>query len=700
MKRIYNLIFLLLASYVGYAQSILSVYPNEGRRNETVWLSIEGLNTHFTQSTSLTIVLKSNVDGSEIELNDVFASSDDYMNAPAFIPVTATPGKYALRIITTNEGTLTKANVFTVTNLPPVPELMSVTPGTGNNGEHVRLTLYARYAKFLAASYLDVYVSGSNTYISADSIVALNDTMVSAFIHIPAKSRTDMCAVIVYADNDAMYLDACFNINGIDPEIVEVTPDSASNGTHVDVTIRTTKTTFMSSSFLDVRLRSGWTYIDATSATAINDSVLVASFDIPQRTRSSVCDVTIYDEGFEITKMEGFTINGIEPELTYMDPVEGVQGQTLDVTITGKDMFFTSASSVNVTLYSIGSGGFMQGTSVVVLNDNQIKTTLKLTNSTTIGDYVVSVDVDWESFDMEEFFTVIDDGIPDPRLVSITPDEVTRGKVLEVTITGERTRFTQGSPIRVVLSGNGFYEGWSLTALNDSILKCYFSFPLSAPVGVYSLYVVDENDNGNDYMLLEDAFTIKSDPTTEPKLLSISPAMTFPGQTLDVTITGARTHFMASSTTVELYIFSQATQVAARSFTATSNTSMNARFDIPDDFPLGVYDFGVSTSEDGWITLLQSVIVNAVGLNEAEKLAIKLYPNPVTDKLYLETPIQVNTVTVLDITGREIPVDKNDIVQQGDQYTIPLDRLGLKKGIYFIRITSDSGSGYQKFILE
>ncbi len=697
MKNFYALILFLIGSYVSYAQSIQNVYPSEARRNDNVWLTIQGMNTHFMESSSLTILLKSNVDGSIITFDDVYANTDDYCEVSTKIPATATPGKYAVSVVTTNEGTLSKTNAFTITNDPPVPELISITPSYATNGEHVRVNIKARYAKFLMASNLQVYINGNTTHLAADSVVAMNDTTLSAVLNIPVKNRSDICDVTVYTNTESIYLWQAFTISGIDPEIVSITPDSASDGEQVDVTIHTSKTSFMSSSSLDVKLQGGWAYFNATSVTRVSDTVLIASFDIPEKTRTSFCDVIILDDGDAIRYMGWFTINGIEPEVTDVTPAEGEQGQTLDVTITGQDMFFIGASGIDVRFYG-ETGGFIQANSVTVLNDNQVRATIKLTASTPIGSYDVNVIVDGNGASLYQAFTVVDDGIPDPELVSITPDEAIRGQVLDVTITGQRTQFTQASNIQVFLSGGGFFESQSTVVLSDTKLKCTFDLPSNAPPGLYSVFVSDVNDMNA--LVLYGGFTIVTDPSTDPHLVTISPAMTFPGHTLDVTITGANTHFMATSTTTDIYIFSQTTYITASSFTATSNTTITARFEIPEDFPLGVYDFGIMSAIDNWMELLQSVIVNAVGLDETEKLIGKLYPNPASDKLYIETKSQVRNFTIIDISGKQIQVSPNDVEQNGNQFTVPIDKLGLRKGIYFIRLESDSGFDYQKFIVE
>ena len=78
----------------------------------------------------------------------------------------------------------------------------------------------------------------------------------------------------------------------------------------------------------------------------------------------------------------------------------------------------------------------------------------------------------------------------------------------------------------------------------------------------------------------------------------------------------------------------------------------------------------------------------------------RLYPNPVSDKLYIETIQSIKSFTIIDIKGKQMGIDKNDIEQFDNQYSIPTGKIGLQKGIYFIRLESDSGYEYQKFIIE
>jgi membrane-bound inhibitor of C-type lysozyme len=528
MKTIHTLFLMLLFAANVSAQSILTVNPKEGRRNTNTWLDIQGSNTRFTESSDIAVSLVSNVDGSVLVATNAYASSDTYCYAELRIPATATPGWYTIKVATTNEGILSKANVYRVTNEPPLPELIGITPSSAINGQTITTKITARYAKFLSSSSFVVTLSGGTTQLGATSAIALNDTTIQATFTIPSNNRSDVCGVILITDNDYLYLPQAFSISGIDPEITFISPNSASDGDQLDITIKTTKTELLSiASTINVTLKGDWNYLNATAVTVINDTVLTASFDIPERAHSDVCNVLVNADGM-IVKSQAFTINGINPEVFDVSPAEAEQGTTLDVTISGADMFFTQSSNVNISFYGVNGGSF-QGASMVVMNDNQLKTTISIPKNAPVGMYSLNMWVAGNNLNLTEAFNVVEDGLPDPALVSISPAEASRGQVLDVTITGSGTNFTQSSNLVVYISGGGYYQATSVTIMNDTKLRCTFNIPSNAQMGWYSVYV---NDNVGSYLTLLDGFRIAGNAASDPVLVSISPAMTFPGHSL------------------------------------------------------------------------------------------------------------------------------------------------------------------------
>ena len=81
-----------------------------------------------------------------------------------------------------------------------------------------------------------------------------------------------------------------------------------------------------------------------------------------------------------------------------------------------------------------------------------------------------------------------------------------------------------------------------------------------------------------------------------------------------------------------------------------------------------------------------------IGVQENQEQALRLYPNPVSNALHLESDIANGLVSIYDLTGRK--------VYQGEYQTvIPVDQL--TNGMYLLNVTTDEGQVInQKFIIR
>lgn len=88
-----------------------------------------------------------------------------------------------------------------------------------------------------------------------------------------------------------------------------------------------------------------------------------------------------------------------------------------------------------------------------------------------------------------------------------------------------------------------------------------------------------------------------------------------------------------------------------------------------------------------------TVTVGAVGVNEySNNNQITIYPNPATSQLTLNTTEQINSVNIIDITGKTVKT----IVPNSNT----IDVSELVKGIYFLQVQTDKGIANSKFIKE
>ena len=78
-------------------------------------------------------------------------------------------------------------------------------------------------------------------------------------------------------------------------------------------------------------------------------------------------------------------------------------------------------------------------------------------------------------------------------------------------------------------------------------------------------------------------------------------------------------------------------------------------------------------------------------IEENKSQDINVYPNPVTDRLYIDA--EVEEVEVYDVYGRL--QDNKTTRQQGDE---AIDVSRLNNGVYFVRIKTDSGDVVRRFV--
>jgi hypothetical protein len=96
-----------------------------------------------------------------------------------------------------------------------------------------------------------------------------------------------------------------------------------------------------------------------------------------------------------------------------------------------------------------------------------------------------------------------------------------------------------------------------------------------------------------------------------------------------------------------------------------------------------------------------SVVSTGVKEYQGEKNPLILYPNPVTKDITFEAAGKIMVVEVMDITGKSTRVERERLMESNSgTYTFDIENVRLTKGIYFLRVETDQGSFYQKFIAE
>jgi uncharacterized repeat protein (TIGR01451 family) len=86
-----------------------------------------------------------------------------------------------------------------------------------------------------------------------------------------------------------------------------------------------------------------------------------------------------------------------------------------------------------------------------------------------------------------------------------------------------------------------------------------------------------------------------------------------------------------------------------------------------------------------------TTVVDVLSIADFDKIEIKMYPNPVTDLLYLELPstLIINYLQLFDISGKLVEVFENRFA---------LDLTEVNEGMYILRIETDKGAFNEKVI--
>ena len=77
---------------------------------------------------------------------------------------------------------------------------------------------------------------------------------------------------------------------------------------------------------------------------------------------------------------------------------------------------------------------------------------------------------------------------------------------------------------------------------------------------------------------------------------------------------------------------------------------------------------------------------------EELSLAFNIYPNPVNDKLYIETEVEIEEVSIFDIYGR-----RQELSAVSCQLSA-IDVSNLNSGVYFVKIVTENGEVVKRFI--
>ena len=113
-------------------------------------------------------------------------------------------------------------------------------------------------------------------------------------------------------------------------------------------------------------------------------------------------------------------------------------------------------------------------------------------------------------------------------------------------------------------------------------------------------------------------------------------------------------------------------------------------FNDVEIYKAGIEDIGYMFGE--WF--LEYEINCGESIADIDNSPINLHPNPVNDRLYIETDVEVEEVVVYDVYGRQQQLSAISCQPSG------IDVSGLNSGVYFVKVVTSEGETVKKIIKQ
>jgi hypothetical protein len=535
---------------VNYAPpTISSVNPNVGVQEQTLDVTITG--TYLTAASLVSF-------GSGVTVNSYSVDSATQITANVSISFSASPGPRDVSV-TTPGGTATFTGGFGVNQAPP--SVSSTSPSQGLQEQSLVVTVYGTH--FTGATSVS-FGAGMNV----NSFGVDSDTQITANITITSGATPGFRDVSVTTSAGTGALANAFTVDQAPPGMSSVNPDQAIQGQTLDVVVTGTH-------FNGTTLVSFGAEINVNTYTVDSDTQITANITIDPNATPGPRDVSITTPAGTVTYL--FTTSQAPPTISLVTPNQGIQGQTIvDVAINGT--YFTGATSV-----SFGAG--ISVDSFTVSSATQILATITVSPAAMPGARNVSVTTPGGTAALTDGFTVAS---ASPTVTSLNPNQGGQGQNLSVTITGTYLVAASSVSFGSETTVNSFVVD------SDTQITANITVGPEAAPGLRDVSVTTPGGTAT----LANAFNVTQAP---PGISSASPNQGIQGQTLNVTITGAR---FIGATSVSF-----GADITVNSFNVNSNTQITASITISSSATPGARTISI-TSPTGTGTLDNGFILN------------------------------------------------------------------------------------------
>ena len=547
------------AVYIAPGPAVInSVTPSTGGQGVTFSnVVINGINTHWQDG-----VTTLNFPG--VLVNSFTVTSATSITANITVGLTTIPGQVNVTATTLGE-VATEINAFTITQTQA--ELAFISPSSLPQGQTQNLTITGIDTNFFSGTTV---VTSTSSGITINSVAVNSATSLVANVTVSPTITLGYKNITVTTGTEIVSSNSLFQVTAGPAAVSSLNPAIGGAGDSVQILVAGSQTHFAQG----VTTASFTGGISVTGVTVQSLTLATVDIFIPANVPLGAYNVTLTTGGEAATILGGFSVGSGSASITTVNPPNGTQGITTDVTLTGQFTSWTQGTSVA----NFGAGITVNSTTV----NSAISAVANITisQSAALGSRDVSVTTGAQTASITGGFTVLA-GVP--TLLSSTPGSGQAGATVNLVITGAFTTFQQG--FSTVSLGDGITTNF-VTVNSTTQISANVTIPGNASTG--STYVSVTTNSAT--VTLDNAFTVL--PGT-PVVTQINPNVGTTGQTEDVTIIGQYTGWVNGTTVANF-----GTGITVNSTTVNSATNLTANITISTTAPLGPETVTVTTNSE------------------------------------------------------------------------------------------------------
>jgi hypothetical protein len=556
------------------APTVVSANPNTANLGQTsLNVVLTGSGTTWLNGTG---TLGANFGAAGVTVNSIVASSDTSATANISIDPAATLGA---RNVTVTKGTETASGtgIFTVAANPAIS---SINPNSGRLTQTLSVVIATSNLTIDGTTTVDFGAGITINSVTPNSPAAGS---VTANITITSGAALGARNVVVTTGAASATATNGFTVNAA-PTVVSANPNTGNLGqASLNVVLTGSGTTWLNGTgTLAATFGAG---VTVNSIVASSDTSATANVAIDPAATLGSRNVTV-TKGTETAVGTGIFTVAANPAISSVNPNNGVQGQTLNVTILGVNAAWTAATTVN-----IGAGIAINSTTFT--NANSLTVNVSIDPLAALGLRTVTTTTGSNVLTAANAFTV---NAGSAAISNVAPNSGQQGQALSVVVTGTSTHFVQGSSS--VSFGSGITPG-SITVTSPTSLTVNIAIDPAAALGARTVTVSTPNETAS----LANGFTINAGTAV---LTSVNPNSGVQGQTIaSVALAGNLTHWAQGTTTGTF-----GANITVNSLTVNSATSATASITIDPLAALGARNVTLTTGGE-IVTLTGGFTVNA-----------------------------------------------------------------------------------------